>query len=405
MSLRDLAIEGGTPVRTAPMPRWPAPGPAEHEAVAGVLSSADLNYWAGTCGRELEREYAASLGRTHGIAVANGTLALELALRAFGIGPGDDVVVPSRTFIATASAVVAVGARPVLADVDPASGNLSVATLERALTPATRAVIPVHVGGWPVDMPPLLELARSHDLIVIEDCAQAHGATLSGRPAGSLGSHAAAFSFCQDKIISAGEGGLLVLDDDEAFERAWAYKDHGKALSKVRAASGPGTEFKWLHDSFGSNWRLSEISSALVGVGLRALPGWHTARTRNAHAIAEGAGGLPGISVPLPDGGAEHAFYRLYARIDSSALIDGWDRDRVVAAIAAEGAPCNYGTCALIGREAAFATLPGHTAAPLPVAEEFDRTQMAIPVHPALGPRETADIVAAVRKVLAAVAR
>ena len=231
--MERLAIEGGEPVTRTPWPPWPVYEADEIEAVSRTLASGKVNYWTGETCRRFESAYAQFLGRRHAIALANGTVALELALHAFGIGPGDEVVVPSRTFIATASCAVARGARPVVADIDPVSQNITAETIEAVLTPRTKAVIPVHLAGWPCDMESIMALAARYDLIVIEDCAQAHGATLYGKPVGSFG-HAAAFSFCQDKIISTGgEGGLLVLDDDEAWKRAWAYKDHGKSYDVV----------------------------------------------------------------------------------------------------------------------------------------------------------------------------
>jgi dTDP-4-amino-4,6-dideoxygalactose transaminase len=250
-----LAIDGGAPVRSTPMPTWPSPSEAQIEAVTAVIHSGRINYWTGGEGRSLEREYAQRLGRAHAVAVANGTLALELALRAFRIGPGDEVVVPARSFIATAGAVVAVGATPVCADIDPDSSAMTAATLGTALTGRTKAVIVVHLGGWPADMDPILALARERGLVVIEDCAQAHGATYRGRPVGSLGD-AGCFSFCQDKIVAAGEGGLLALDDEDAFAVAWAYRDHGTSLAKVSDPTfmeAPAS-FRWIHDAFGSNY-------------------------------------------------------------------------------------------------------------------------------------------------------
>ncbi len=400
-----LSIDGGSPVRTLPLPGWPSPGDAEAAAVESVVRSGRLNYWVGDQGRDLEASYAETLGRAHAIAVANGTLALELALRAFLIGPGDDVVVPARTFIATASAVVAVGARPVIADIDPDSGNMTATTLEAALTPATRAVIPVHLGGWPVDMEPLLAIARKHRLTVIEDAAQAHGGRYQGRPVGGLGSHAAAFSFCQDKIIPAGEGGILVLDDDDAYQRAWAYKDHGKSLEKVTAmaqAGGGSTSYQWLVDGFGTNWRLSELPAALVRVGLERLDEWHGVRTRNALSLAEGLADVPGLTIPLPPAGTEHAFYRLYGRIRLEELSSGWTRDRITSAIGAEGVPVQYGTCAEIYRERAFLTAGLGPETRLAGACAAHESSIAFFVHPTLSESDIQDTVTATRKVMEA---
>jgi len=403
-----LAIDGGTPVRTAPLPRWPAPSEDAAHAVADVVRSGRINYWTGPRGREFERMYADSLGRMHGIALANGTLALELALRALGVGPGEEVIVPARTFIATASSVVAVGATPVIADVDRDSGNLTAWTVEAVMTDRSRAVIPVHLGGWAVDMEPLLALAAARDLIVIEDAAQAHGGAYHGRPVGALGSHAAAFSFCNDKILSTGEGGMLVLDDAGAHERAWAYKDHGKSLGRVDEAASDedgSCSYRWLVDSFGSNWRFHELAAPLGLEGLFLLPEWHDARARNALRLAESLRALPGLRVPLPDGGVEHAFYRLYAYVIPDALTPGWDRDRIARAVTAEGIPCQHGSCGEIYREEAFAAIGCDLEDRLPVAAELHETSLAFLVHPTLSAADIDDAAAAVAKVMAVAAR
>lgn len=403
-----LTIDGGTPIRTDPFAPWPVFDDEVVQRVAEVLRSGRLTYWAGPHGRAFERAYAASLGRAHGVAVANGTLALELALRAFSVGPGDEVVVPARTFIATASAVVAVGATPVVADIELLSGCMTAATVEAVLSSRTRAVIPVHLGGRPVDMDPLLALAREHDLVVIEDCAQAHGATYKGRPVGATGSHAAAFSFCQDKIISAGEGGLFVCDDDDAYERAWSYKDHGKSLASLDAPPAPpaaGACFSWLVERFGSNWRMPELSAVLAAAGLERLDEWVAQRSANMARLTRGLQDVPGLVLPqLPDG-FSHAGYRFYAFVQPEVLRDGWTRDSIGAAILAEGVPCSYGSCAEIYRERAFIDAGYAPAERLPGAARAHDTSLAFLLHPTLGEREMDDTAAAVRRVLEAACR
>ena len=401
-----LAIDGGTPVRSVPMPPWPAPSEAQIEAVTAVLRSGAINYWTGTEGRSLEREYADDLGRAHALTVANGTLALELALRGFGVGPGDEVVVPARSFIATASCVVALGATPVFADIDPESTDVTAETVEAVFTDRTAAVIVVHIAGWPAEMDPIVRLAHERGVIVIEDCAQAHGATYHGRPVGSFGD-AACFSFCQDKIVAAGEGGLLALDDDAAFAIAWEYRDHGTSLAKL---SDPGfmgrpASFRWVRDSFGSNYRLPELEAAMVRAGQRELPVAHARRTELATRLARGIQGLRGIRVPLPPADREHAFYRLYAYVTPSELAQGWDRDRVLFAIAAEGVPVQYGSCAELYREEAFARAGLGLADRLPGAARAHETALAFFVHPTLADSDVDDVIAAVRKVMQVAAR
>ncbi len=396
-----LAIDGGTPVRTTPLPPWPSPTPAEIAAVTRVLESGRINYHTGEEGSRFESEYAERLGRPHAVALANGTLALELALIALDVGEGDEVVVPARTFIATASACVAVGARPVVADIDPDSGCLTPGSVKAVLTERTRAIIPVHLAGWPADMPGLMALAEQRGLVVIEDCAQAHGARIAGRELGSWG-HAAAFSFCQDKIMTTGgEGGLLVLDCDGAYERAWAYKDHGKSLAKSRKPrSETGSVFRWMHDSFGTNWRMTEMQAAIGRVALTELDGWLDARRSNALRLAAALDGCPGLRVPLPSGDASHAFYRLMARVDTGALADGWDRDRILRAIVAEGVPALYGSCAEIYREQAFVDAGFAPPERLPGAKAADESTCGFLVHPTLADSDIDDTAAAVRKVL-----
>src|SRR5690606_859125 len=231
--------------------------------------------------RQFEKEYAAYIARKHGIALHNGTLALELALYSFGIGPDDEVITTPRTFIASASATIMRGATPVFADIDSNTQNITAATIERVITSKTKAIIPVHIGGWPCAMDEIMDLADEYGLVVIEDCAQAHGAIYKGSPVGSFG-HAAAFSFCQDKIITTGgEGGMLVLDDEKAWSRAWSYKDHGKSYDAVYNREHP-PGFRWVHESFGTNWRMLEIQAAIGRIQLQKLPEWVAIRQRNA---------------------------------------------------------------------------------------------------------------------------
>ena len=403
--LSPLAVDGGIPVRPTPMPPWPSPSEAQIAAVEAVLRSRNINYWTGDQGRTLEREYAAYLGVAHAVAVANGTLALELALRALEIGPGDEVIVPARSFIATASCVVAVGATPVIADIDPDSSNLTAETIAAVLTGRTAAVIAVHLGGWPVEMQPLVDLAAERGFRIIEDCAQAHGATYRGKPVGSFGD-VSCFSFCQDKIIAAGEGGLVTMNDDALCTRAWEFKDHGKSLAKLSdpAFMGVASSFKWLHDSFGSNYRMPELEAAMALVGLRELSEAHARRSELAHLLADGLAGVRGIRVPRTPAHSTHAFYRQYGYVVPEALAPGWDRDRILSALDAEGVAVRYGSCAELYREQAFVDAGLGLAHRLPHAAAVHETSMAFFVHPTLTDTDIADVVSAVRKVMAVAA-
>ncbi|MBL8486671.1 MAG: DegT/DnrJ/EryC1/StrS aminotransferase family protein [Rhodocyclaceae bacterium] len=402
--MEPLAIDGGAPVRPSAFPPWPHFAEDEVEAAGRVLRSGQVNYWTGEECRRFEAEFAAMLGSRHAISLANGTAALELALHALGIGPGDEVVVPSRTFIASASCVARVGAVPVVCDVDRDSGNLSAATVRQVLTPRTRAVVAVHLAGWPCDMDPLLALAAERGLELVEDCAQSHGATYKGRPVGTMG-RCGAYSFCQDKIMTTGgEGGMLVTDDTAVWERAWAYKDHGKSWDAVfRRSHPPG--FRWLHESFGTNWRMTEMQAAIGRLQLRKLPGWLERRTANARLLADALAGLPGLRVSMPGADVGHAWYKFYAYLLPEALAPGWDRDRVIEAVTAEGVPCFSGSCGEIYREQAFVRAGWGPGQPHTVARELAGTSVMFLVHPTLGDGEMRDAAAALRKVLAVAAR
>jgi len=360
-----------------------------------------VNQWTGSEIREFEREYAASLGRRHAVALMNGTVALELALAALQVGPGDEVVTSPRTFIASASAAVMRGATPVLADVDRDSGNIGAAQVERVLTPRTKAIIVVHLGGWPADMTSIMELASSRGVAVIEDCAQAHGARHRGEQVGTFGD-VAAFSFCQDKIITTGgEGGLIALDDEATFKAAWSYKDHGKGYDSVHSKAHP-PGFRWLHETFGTNWRMTEFQAAIGRVQLARLEHDLALRQRNAALWTERLNGLPALRTPQPDEADRHAYYRFYTYVRPEALASGWSRDRIREELRDAGLNVTSGSCGEIYREEAFVTAGLGPREPLPVARELAETSLAFLTHPTLTPEaieEAADMVAAVIRV------
>lgn len=383
---------------------WPCFDADEIAAVTAVLRSGKVNYWTGEECRAFEREYAQATQRRHAVALANGTLALELALMAFGIGAGDEVITASRTYVASASCAVMRGAVPVVADVDADSQCVTAETLRAALTPRTKAIVAVHLAGWPCAMDEIMALAAEHDLVVIEDCAQAHGATWRGKPVGAFG-HAAAFSFCQDKIITTGgEGGMLVLDDEEAWKRAWAYKDIGRSYDAVyHRKHAPG--FRWLTESFGTNWRMTEMQAAIGRLQLAKLPRWNEQRRANAMLLARGFSDIAALRVPLPPAHAGHAFYKFYAFVRSAELAAGWSRDRIMAELNERGVPCTVGSCSEIYLEKAFTDRGWGPAARLPVARELGDTSLMFMVHPTL-PREALEAtVAAMRQVMTAANR
>lgn len=372
-----------SPTRLSPLDhpalRWPQHEADEIAAATHVLETGRVNSMVhGEQGRAFEAEFAAFCGMPYGIAVSNGTVALELALRALGIGAGDEVILPSRSFFASAACIVAVGATPVFADIDPVSNNIDPASVRRMLSPRSRAIICVHLAGWPCDMDALRALADEKGLWLVEDCAQAHGATLHGRPVGGFGD-AAAFSFCTDKIMSTGgEGGMLLLRDEAHWKRAWAYKDHGKNPDKFFAPA-PASGFRYLHDSFGSNWRMTEMQAAIGRIQLAKLPGWLAGRRRNAQALMPLLRAVPGVEVPEVPGHVGHAFYRLYVTIAADRLGEGGTAP-IIDRMARMGMPVGSGSCADMTREAAFAAMDVRRDGVLPVAQDMGRRSIAFPV-------------------------
>lgn len=371
---------------------WPAFTQEEADAVSRVLLSNKVNYWTGNECRQFEQEFAAFAGTEYAVALGNGTLALDLALKALGIGPGDEVVTTPRTFLASASSIVTAGATPVFAEVDRDTQNITAESIRAVLSPKTRAVICVHLAGMPCDMDPIMALAQERDLFVIEDCAQAHGATYKGKSVGSIG-HVGAWSFCQDKIMTTGgEGGMVTTNDRALWSRMWSYKDHGKSWEAVYEREHP-PGFRWLHESFGTNWRMTEMQGVIGRIQLQRMADWTAKRRANAGRLWQVARNLPGLRVPELPEWAGHAAYKCYVFVEPGQLAAGWDRDRIMQAINARGVPCFSGSCSEVYLEKAFDGCPsdGRTWRPaqrLPVAQELGETSLMFLVHPTLTQEE-----------------
>nr|WP_218166766.1 DegT/DnrJ/EryC1/StrS aminotransferase family protein [Pseudomonas sp. G1002] len=374
-------------VLNSPFSPWPSFTEEEADAVRDVILSNKVNYWTGTQGREFEKEFAAWAGTEYAIGLANGTVALDLALKALGIGAGDEVIVTSRTFLASVSSIVNAGAVPVFADVDRDSQNSNAQTIRAVLTPRTRAVICVHLAGWPCDMDPIMALAEEFDLKVIEDCAQAHGARYKGRPVGSIG-HISAWSFCQDKIMTTGgEGGMVTTNDRKLWSDMWSFKDHGKSWEAVYERNHP-PGFRWLHESFGTNWRMLEVQAVIGRIQLKRMTDWQASRLANAGQIWECASQLKGLRVPIMPEGSVHAAYKCYVFVEPQALKAGWDRDRILAEISARDVPVFSGSCSEVYLEKAFDNTGWRPASRLPVARELGETSVMFLVHPTLTQHE-----------------
>lgn len=383
----------------APFSPWPSFSKEEANAVRDVVLSNRVNYWTGTEGREFEKEFAAWAECEHAIALANGTVALDVALWAMGIGAGDEVIVTPRTFLASASSIVNAGAVPVFAEVDRATQNITAESIAAVLTPRTRAVVCVHLAGWPCDMDPIMALAAEHDLFVIEDCAQAHGAKYKGRPVGSIG-HVGTWSFCQDKVMTTGgEGGMVTTNDTELWKTMWSLKDHGKSWEAVyEREHAPG--FRWLHESFGTNWRMTEMQAAIGRIQLKRMHQWSAARLQNSDKIWSAAQACRGLRVPYVPEHIQHAAYKCYVFVEPSQLKDGWDRDRIAAEIVARGVPCFSGSCSEVYLEKAFDDTGWRPAERLPVARELGETSLMFLVNPNLTAAEIDKTCAVLQEVM-----
>ena len=377
---------------------WPHFTEEEASVVAYVLLSNKVNYWTGSEGREFEKEFAAFCHTEYAVAVANGTVALDLAFKGLGIGAGDEVIVTPRTFLASASAIVNAGATPVFADVDLSSQNITADTIAPKINTKTKAIVCVHLAGWPCDMDPIISLAKQYDLFVIEDCAQAHGASYKNRPVGSIGD-VGCWSFCQDKIMSTGgEGGMVTTNSKTLWSRMWSYKDHGKSWETVYEKDHP-PGFRWLHESFGTNWRMTEMQAAVGRIQLARMPAWHKARANNALKILNAAKSSEVFRVPEMPHEIEHGWYKCYAFIKSECLAEGWTRDSVIAAINALGVPCFSGSCSEVYLEKCFVDAGIGPQERLHAARELGETSVMFMVHPTLTSQNIQDTCDAIAQV------
>ncbi|SES62696.1 DegT/DnrJ/EryC1/StrS family aminotransferase [Thalassotalea agarivorans] len=384
---------------------WPSFSQQEADKVSEVLLSNKVNYWTGQEGREFEKEFAAFTDCGYAVAVSNGTLALDLALVALGIGARnggseqDEVVVTSRTFLASASSIVTAGAKPVFADVDANSQNITADTVNAVITGKTKGIVAVHLAGMPCEMDELMSLAKEHNLAVIEDCAQAHGAKYKGRSVGSIGD-IGCWSFCQDKIMTTGgEGGMVTTNDKALWDKMWSYKDHGKSFDAVYKTQHP-PGFRWLHESFGTNWRLTEMQSAIGRIQLTKMPQWFAKRELYAGMIEATCSEFSCIRVPEVPEHMEHANYKYYVFVEPEQLAEGWTRDRIVDEINQLGVPCMQGSCSEVYLEKAFDNTGFRPEESLPVAKELGETSLMFLVHPTLTEGELETTCHAIREVL-----
>jgi len=356
------------------LPSWPIFEDDELAAVEAVLSSGRVNYWTGDQCKLFEHAWSDYHNGIHSLAMANGSLTLEAALRVLGIGEGDEVIVASRSYVASAMCVVVAGAKPVFADIDKESGNITVASIEAVRTPRTKACIPVHLAGWPCDMPAISAWGNQHGVHIIEDCAQAHGASIGGKRVGTWGIFSS-WSFCQDKIMTTGgEGGMLCTPDKELWKKAWQFAQHGKNYDLAHSKNNsPG--FRWLVHHEGTNLRMTEMQAAIGLCQLRKLDDWLARRTRNSKIMQEALREVRGLRVPLTPKG--HAHYRCMAYEEGGVVV----RDRILASLEKAGLFSNVGPCPEIYCEPLFTDQGIAPAKPLPLARALGEGSLAFLVH------------------------
>lgn len=397
-NVSKLAIEGGRPIRNHPLPVWPTFSKTMIQAVSKVLQSGQVNYWTGNQGKRFEQEFSDYIGVKYAIAVSNGTFALEAALRSLDIKAGDEVIVPSKTFIATATAVLTVGAKPVFSDIDLMTENITSQLIKSLITPKTKAIIVVHLAGLPCDMNPILKLAKKNKIKVIEDCAQAHGAKYKGKQIGSWGD-IATFSFCQDKIITTGgEGGIVVTNSKGLFKNIWSYKDHGRAYNLPKKEN-PTHSFQFIHKTLGTNGRMTEMQAVLGRLMLKALDQLVIKRRSISNRLTMSINKLA-IFEAKPELGTKfyHAYYRYHFTLNPNQLKKGWNRARIIRSINAEGIKIGTGICNEIYLEDVFEEKIKPKKR-LPNASLLAQTSLYLPLNPNYSNKDIQDIINVLNKV------
>lgn len=382
-----------------PFSPWPSYTEEEAETVRNVLLSNKVNYWTGNECRQFEKEFADWLDCNHAIALANGTLALDLALKAIDICKGDEVITTPRTFLASASCIVNAGARPVFADVDLNSQNITAESISKVITDKTKAVIVVHLAGMPAEMDEIMTLSKQHGFYVIEDCAQAHGAIYKGRSVGTIG-HIGAWSFCQDKIMTTGgEGGMVTTNDSTLWSKMWSYKDHGKSFDAIYNKEHP-PGFRWVHESFGTNWRMTEIQAAIGRIQLGYMNQWTKVRNHNSALLDESVKDLDAIRLVTVPEYSTHARYKHYMFINEKRLADGWCRDRIIDELNMKGVPAYHGSCSEVYLEKAFDNTSFRPRQRLVNAKKLGESSLMLLVHPTITCNEMSLACKSLREVM-----
>ncbi|MDA7568190.1 DegT/DnrJ/EryC1/StrS aminotransferase family protein [Emcibacteraceae bacterium] len=374
---------------------WPSFDEKEIAIVSEVLRSNKVNYWTGTKGKEFEASFAKWCEADYGVAITNGTIALEVALRAVGVEPGDEVIVPPRTFMATASSVMILGAIPKFADIDPISQNICPRSISKNITQKTKAIICVHLAGWPCEMDEIKKICEANEIKIIEDCAQAHGAKYKGRSVGSLGD-IAAWSFCQDKIMSTGgEGGMITTNSEDLYKSVWEFKDHGKSYDAVFHQEHP-PGFRWLHDSIGSNYRMTEMQAAIGLYQLTKVQEWVERRRVIAKKYSQVINQYEFVRDHSPGNDIYHSYYRYYAFWSHETVT----RDDFINLCSQHEIPVFQGSCSEVYLEKAFLNTEAKPQKALKEAQNLGKSSLMFLTHPTLSDNEIDEICINLHQIL-----
>ena len=405
---KQIALTGGTPVRTAPWPRWPLFTEKDKADLAAVLDDGRLTSITGPKVKEFEEKYAAAFGARYALATCNGVVAIHLALAALEIGPGDEVIVPAHTFIGTSIPVLMANAIPVFVDIARHSFNIDATKIEAAITPRTKAILPVHLNGLPADMEEILAIAERHGLPVIEDACQAHGASYRGTRVGTLG-RISCFSFFEDKVLTTGEGGMLVTNDQGLYDLARCIRSYGEEL-----VTNIGDR-KYEHMRLGFNYRMGALPAALGINQLDRMDEMVARRNANARSLRERIAAIPGVTPPKEFSDRLSAYYKFVCRIDTSVIHT--DVLTFIEAIKAEGVPATPRYPKALPLQKVYREKLGYgkthcpydcdkygldidyTRGSWPEAERVGREAFVLLVHPSEGENDLADAAAAVEKV------
>ena len=376
---------------------WPYFSKKEAALVSDTLLSNKVNYLFGSQGKKFEEMFSNFSDCKYSLAVANGTLALDLSLRALRLEPGDEVIVSSRSFVASASSISLLGGTPVWADVDINTQNIDPADISKKITKKTRGIICVHFSGMPCDMTKIMKIAKDHKLWVLEDCAQAHGAKINNKSVGSFGD-IAAWSFCNDKIMSlGGEGGMITTNNSKLYKFISSFNNHGKNLKKY-FSNKTYKSFPYLHEFIGSNYRLTEMQSSIGIYQLSKMAKWNYLRKRNAETIIGMVDDLEIVNTPLIKKSYQHAWYKLYITLNLDKIKSNIKRFDIISILNQKGVSCSFGGCGEIYNEPAYNNVRAKIK--LANAHHLQNTSLMFQVHPTISKKSIIKNAKIIRSVL-----